>query len=618
MKKFKLNDKYFYKNIGFKAGIEIHYQLKTEKKLFCRCPAVLRKEEPDALILRHMRPTLSELGEYDGTALMEFKTKKNVYYQLYRDTVCTYEMDDTPPFEINKDALKIAIEIALLLNCTVVDELHITRKQYLDGSIPTGFQRTAIVGVEGYVELLSGKKIGISHICLEEDACREVKDEGHNIIFKTDRLSFPLIEVITNPEIETPQEAGEVVRRIGNILRATGKVRRGIGSVRQDVNISIESGVRNEIKGVSKISFIPYLLHSEALRQYNLLKIRDELRARGITKENLKTKSKNLNNVFQKTQNPHLKEAISKNQDIRGICLYGFGGLMQKEIEPNVNFEREFKGRVRVIACIDKEPILLHTDQEALPFSESEMDSLRYIFNFKNTDVVIVLFGEEEDTKTGIEEIRIRAEESTIGVPFETRQPLEDLTTDFERILPGPDRMYPDTDSPPTKISSELINQISKNLPENPINLEKKYLKLGLPKHWAYELSISKYRIYFEEFLKEKINPKVAGRLFVIEKKLLDKIDFLKYKDKIKKILVEIENGNLSFDFLRRNLMDNFNLKKTKPVDEKILKVAKKILSMEKDINNSKLIAKLESKIKTSFDPFSLIKKLGANNGKKR
>lgn len=618
MKKFELNNKSFYKDLGFKAGVEIHYQLKTEKKLFCRCPAVLRKEEPDALILRHMRPTLSELGEYDGTALMEFKTKKNVYYQLYRDTVCTYEMDDTPPFEINRDALKIAIEIALLLNCTVVDELHITRKQYLDGSIPTGFQRTAIVGVEGYVELLSGKKIGISHICLEEDACREVRDEGHNIIFKTDRLSFPLVEIITKPEIETPQEAGEVVKRIGNILRATGKVRRGIGSVRQDVNISIKGGVRNEIKGVSKISFIPYLLHSETLRQYNLLKIRDELRARGITKENLKTKSKNLNNVFQKTQNPYLKEAILKNQEIRGICLYGFGGLMLKEIEPGIPFDREFKGRVRVIACIDKKPILLHTDQNPLPFSDSEMDSLRYIFSFKNTDVVIVLFGEEEDTKTAVEEIRIRAEESTIGVPYETRQPLKDLTTDFERILPGPDRMYPDTDSPPTKISVELINQISKNLPENPIILEKKYLKLGLPQHWAYQLSISKYNKYFEEFLKEKINPKVAGRLFVVEKKLLEKIDFLKFKSKIKNILEEIEKGNLSFNFLRRSLMANFNFKKVKPIDKRILSEAKKILSLEKDIDNSKLVAKLKSVIKTPFEPFSLIKNLGANDGKKR
>lgn len=615
MKKFKLEEKEFYKRLGFKAGLEIHYQLKTDKKLFCRCPAVIRKDKPDTMILRHMRPTLSELGEYDGTALMEFKTKKNVYYQLYRDSVCTYEMDDTPPFEINKEALKIAIEIGLLLNCTIVDELHITRKQYLDGSIPTGFQRTAIVGVEGFVELFSGKKIGISHICLEEDACREVKDEGHNIIFKTDRLSFPLIEVITKAEIETPEEAKEVALRIGNILRATEKVRRGIGSVRQDVNLSIEGGVRNEIKGVPKISYIPYLLHCEAIRQHNLLKIRDELRARGITKENLRTKIKNLNEVFQKTQNPYIKKAIEERKDIRGICLYGFGGLLLKEIEPYVGFEREFKGRVKVIACIDKEPIILHTDEEPIPFSDSEIESLRHIFNFKKTDVILIVFGEEEDTKTAVEEIRIRAEEATQGVPFETRQALPDLTTDFERILPGPDRMYPDTDSPPTKISEDLLNQIKKSLPEIPMKLEKKYLKLGLPPDWAYYLSISKYNKYFEDFLKEKIPPKVAGRLFVVERPLLEKINFQKNINKIKYLLMKYSKGKISFDFLRKNLLNSFNVKKSK-IDKKLISKAREIMKKEKNISFTKVIAKIRSYNKKIFDPYLLIKELGAKNGK--
>lgn len=616
MKKFKLFEKEFYKNLGFKAGLEIHYQLKTEKKLFCRCPAVLRNEKPDALILRHMRPTLSELGEYDGTALMEFKTKKNVFYELYRDSVCTYEMDDTPPFEINKDALKIAIEIALMLNCSLVDELHITRKQYLDGSIPTGFQRTAIVGVEGWVELLSGKKIGISHICLEEDACREVKDEGHNIVFKTDRLSFPLVEVITKAEIETPQEAAEVALRIGNILRATGKVRRGIGTVRQDVNLSIKGGVRNEIKGVSKISYIPYLLHCEALRQSNLLKIKDELRARGITKDNLRTKSKNLNEVFQRIQNPHLKKAIEEGKDIRGICLYGFGGLLQKEIEPGVPFDREFKGRVRVIACLDKPPILLHTDEEPLPFSENEMESLRHIFNFKKADVVLIVFGDEEDTKTAVEEIRIRAEEATQGVPLETRQALEDLTTDFERILPGPDRMYPDTDSPPTKITKNIIDEILKNMPENPLSLEKKYLKLGLPPDWAYSLSISPDRNYFEEFLNEKIKPKVAGRVFVVEKELLKKINLEKQKDKIKSILHKIQKGEVSFDYLRKALRNGFKVSYSRGVEKILIKKAKEIISKEKGMSREKLIAVLKGIQKKDFEPFQVIKNLGAKYGK--
>jgi len=64
-----------YPKLGFRCGLEIHQQLKTEKKLFCRCPAgIYQKDgEYDAELIRHMRPTLSELGEYDGTALMEFR-----------------------------------------------------------------------------------------------------------------------------------------------------------------------------------------------------------------------------------------------------------------------------------------------------------------------------------------------------------------------------------------------------------------------------------------------------------------------------------------------------------------------------------------------------------------
>ena len=120
--------------LGFKCGLEVHQQLDTAKKLFCRCPVGYVNRPPDGLIIRHMRPTLSELGEYDGTALMEFKTKKEVVYELFRDCVCTYEMDDTPPFPINQNALDIGLQICMLFNCHIVDELHATlRLRYLSG-----------------------------------------------------------------------------------------------------------------------------------------------------------------------------------------------------------------------------------------------------------------------------------------------------------------------------------------------------------------------------------------------------------------------------------------------------------------------------------------------------
>jgi glutamyl-tRNA(Gln) amidotransferase subunit E len=95
-----------YNRIGFMSGLEVHQQLNTKHKLFCKCPAGIYqgKDEYDAEVIRHMRPTLSELGEYDGTALMEFKTRKEIVYRIANETACTYEVDDTPPFHIDNEA----------------------------------------------------------------------------------------------------------------------------------------------------------------------------------------------------------------------------------------------------------------------------------------------------------------------------------------------------------------------------------------------------------------------------------------------------------------------------------------------------------------------------------
>ncbi|MDP4117423.1 MAG: Glu-tRNA(Gln) amidotransferase GatDE subunit E, partial [Bacteroidota bacterium] len=253
-----------YETIGFKSGLEIHQQLLTKKKLFCRCPAGEYSTHYHAEILRHMRPTLSELGEYDGTALMEFKTRKEIIYRINRDTVCTYEMDDTPPFQINDEALDIALGIGMLYNSAVVDEIHIARKQYLDGSIPTGFQRTSIIALDGQIPY-KDKKINIIQLSIEEDSCREVSDIGHQRVYKTDRLGMPLIETVTGPEMRTPIEVAEVGEICRRLVRSTGKVRTGIGAAREDVNVSVEGGTRIEIKGVPKLSAIPLLTYNEAM-----------------------------------------------------------------------------------------------------------------------------------------------------------------------------------------------------------------------------------------------------------------------------------------------------------------------------------------------------------------
>ena len=74
-----------YKNVGLISGLEVHQQLLSVRKLFCRCPAGIYSKIHDAEILRHMRPTLSEMGDYDGTALMEFKTRKEITYLYFND-----------------------------------------------------------------------------------------------------------------------------------------------------------------------------------------------------------------------------------------------------------------------------------------------------------------------------------------------------------------------------------------------------------------------------------------------------------------------------------------------------------------------------------------------------
>ncbi len=500
------NDKY--RQLGFKCGLEIHQQLLTEKKLFCRCPAYYRNDRPDGQIVRHMRPTLSELGEYDGTALMEFKTKKNITYQLYRENSCTYELDDTPPFPINRQALEIALKLAMLLNCAVVDELHVSRKQYLDGSIPTGFQRTAIVGVDGWVPY-KGRKIHITHLCLEEDACREVSDIGHEIIFRTDRLSMPLLEVITAPDMLDPTEAMEVNALIGMILKASGLVRRGIGSVRQDVNVSIAGGDRVEIKGTPHSWMSGELTAIEAERQAALLGIKETLRLRGINDKTLHGEKFDLTDSFADLKNPIIEESRVNGWKIKGIKLDGFAGIMSRPVQPGKFFADELAGRVRVIACLDRMPNIAVSDiPQSAGFTVESWLRIRKQCGCKHTDAVVLTWGAEDDVNTALSEIKIRAIEATRGVPQETRQSIGSGVTDFERILPGADRMYPDTDSPPVKITAEWLDRLRAELPEPAYKLIDKWEKKGASTDIAEKAVVSPQAALFDRLVNDtETNP---------------------------------------------------------------------------------------------------------------
>jgi glutamyl-tRNA(Gln) amidotransferase subunit E len=505
-----------YAAIGFKSGLEIHQQLLTSKKLFCRCPAGLYSDSFNAEILRHMRPTLSELGEYDGTALMEFKTKKEIIYQINHATVCTYEMDDTPPFELNDEALDIALEIGLLYGCTMVDEIHIARKQYLDGSIPTGFQRTTIVGVDGRIPY-KGRKIGIVQLGLEEDACREVSDIGHVRTYLTDRLGMPLIETVTAPDMRTPHEVAEVAEILRKLVRTTGKVRTGPGAAREDVNVSITGGTRIEIKGVPRIPNIPLLTYHEAMRQHNLMRLRDELHRRGITKDTFQAKSEEVTKILRRTRYEPVRNAIADGLNVRCVLLRGFKGLLRWETQTETYFSREISDRVRVVACLSTLPNIIHSDSPSETIASSEWQMLKKTVGATEDDTIVVVWGNEQDAATGASEIMIRAQEATIGIPSETRQALRDGTNGFERILPGPNRMYPDTDLPPRRITREHLEHIKKEASRPFWENEQWYSELGIPPDVIVPLSISPYAGLFEIAVREWHLPPTLAAVTLIQ-----------------------------------------------------------------------------------------------------
>ncbi|MDD4156746.1 MAG: Glu-tRNA(Gln) amidotransferase subunit GatE [Candidatus Cloacimonetes bacterium] len=453
-----------YQKIGFMCGLEVHQQLKTDKKLFCRCKAghYHNFNDYDAEIVRHMRPTLSELGEYDGTALMEFKTKKEITYRINNKTSCTYEMDDTPPFPINKQALECAIKIANLSKTNLVGELHITRKQYLDGSIPTGFQRTAIIGIEGEIPI-SNKKIRLIQFSIEEDSCREVSDIGHKRVYFADRLGMPLIETVTYPDMLTPFEAAEACQNIRFIARSTNNVRTGIGAARQDVNVSVTGGTRIEIKGVAHIKWIPLLTHNEAFRQVALLEIKKTLNERV---NNIKKWKINAQELFTEEWKhiSFLNRAIADNCKIYAVNLPKFKEILSHFTQPCKIFADEISDRLKVIACLEK-PNLIHSEELIPSLKPNDWKRIAEILKANEDDAQLVFIAPESDVKTALETIEERALLAFEGIPNETRKSIPDGTTIFERVLPGPDRMYPDTDSKPISITQDFIDKACQDSP---------------------------------------------------------------------------------------------------------------------------------------------------------
>lgn len=266
-----------YSEMKFKCGVEIHQQIESSK-LFCPCPSLVNDPAaPDIHFTRRLRASAGESGSTDQAALFEMQRARLIEYEGCSSSCCLVELDEEPPHAVNKDALRLALEVALVVNATPVPVIQFMRKTVIDGSNVSGFQRTALIATNGTVKTSKGP-VSIPTICVEEESAKKLHAEEKRVKYRLDRLGVPLIEIATAPDIKDPEHCKEVAALLGMILRSTGKVKRGIGTIRQDVNVSILNKPRIELKGFQDLRSIPRIIENEIHRLQALKEWKAEVR----------------------------------------------------------------------------------------------------------------------------------------------------------------------------------------------------------------------------------------------------------------------------------------------------------------------------------------------------
>src|SRR3989338_869242 len=589
-----------YDKLGLKCGLEIHQQIEG-RKLFCNCPTEIREDAAHYQIRRRLRAVVGETGHLDIAAAHEMSKNKFFVYESFRSSVCLVELDEQPPNPLNHDAFETALQVSKILNGKFVDQVHVMRKIVVDGSNTSGFQRTALMAINGFIETSQGK-VSIPTIILEEDAAKIVKDENLFTVYRLDRLGIPLMEISTGADVRSPEQAREVAERIGLILRSTGKMKRGLGTIRQDVNVSIKDGARIEIKGAQDLDLLPKLVECEALRQHNLLEIKKELEKRGIKK--VYSKIYNLSNLLKSTESRVLQNSLKNNEVILAIKLEGFKGLIGKEIQPNKRLGTEFSERAKVATGING---LFHLDE--LPnygMSINEVNAIKKELGCDENDGFIIVADQKEKAEKALQIVLDRAHQVIHGVPKEVRKANPDGTSSFLRPMPGAARMYPETDIPSIKITKEMISSIK--IPELIEDKSKRYEKLGLGKDLAELTAKSEKSDLFDKFLKEfsNLKPSYIAELLMTSEKTIRRqfnIDLSLTDQDFELLLNALNSGRISKESVLEILKLNKPVKEVisqfETISDKELEMElKKIIDENKGLEFKSLIGKAMQKLR--------------------
>jgi len=229
-------------------GLEIHAQLLTESKLFCGCS--------------------TKFGNPPNTNVCP---------------VCMGHPGVLPV--LNKKAVEFTIRMGLATNCTINRKSVFARKNYFYPDLPKGYQISQYefpLCSNGYLELEienQKRKIGINRIHLEEDAGKSIHDQGPYTVLDFNRCGVPLIEIVTAPDLRSPEEAGKFLTEIRQIVKYLGICDGNMeeGSLRCDANVSVREkgsdilGTKTEVKNMNSIRYVIEALRYEINRQIEIL-----------------------------------------------------------------------------------------------------------------------------------------------------------------------------------------------------------------------------------------------------------------------------------------------------------------------------------------------------------
>ncbi|MFB6193025.1 MAG: Glu-tRNA(Gln) amidotransferase subunit GatE [Candidatus Nanohaloarchaea archaeon] len=574
-----------YNELGFKCGIEIHQQLATDTKLFCDCPVDLEDESDDYRISRYLRAVEGETGEKDEAAEVAAEQSRQYVYKYYERNNCLVELDEEPPHSMNEEALETVLTFARMVDAEIPEEIQVMRKMVVDGSNTSGFQRTAMIGLEGRLETETGE-VNIDDIELEEESAGIHKRDQDKALYDLNRLGVPLIEVGTDASIENPQHAKEVAKKIGMLLRSTGKARRGLGTIRQDVNVSIEDGARVEIKGFQDVENIDKVIENEVKRQKNLVEIGNNLEEKNV-------EIQESTPLFEDTENQIISTVLDNDGAVYALKLPELTGKMKQKISGERYLAQELVDYAKSRGVQG----ILHTDENLENYGlKEEFSTAAEKIGKEEKDVLAVIAAEEEKAEAAAEAVKNRAEQLYRSeIPEETRAAEQDLTTSYSRPLPGSARMYPETDITPVNISEERIEEIDQNLPDTLEERKEKYSR-EIGSELASQIVNSERLGMFEKF-REDYNSRLVANFFTnIYSSLQNKVEMEKLgENQLRKILEALNEERISEEDLEE-LVSRYNdnedsleniveeIEEEKTSEEEIRKVVKQVVEENKEM----------------------------------